>query len=140
MAVNSDIKHQGRVISVSGDMVDVLVESLEACGSCKSKSICGMGDRKEMLLSIEVPVGGIYQTDEIVNVTIKQVMGMKAVFFAYILPFVIVLLSLVFLLQTSVGELFSGLISIGVLVFYYFLLYLLRGKLEKEINFGIEKI
>ena len=135
-----DIKHKGIVVGISQDMVEVMIKAESACTACKAKSVCGMDESEQMVIAIETPCAEAYSLDEEVAVSIKQIMGLKAVLYVYMLPFLIVLLSLIGLLQIGVSELTAGLGALGVLVIYYFLLYLFRSKVEKEINFGIEKI
>lgn len=134
------IQHSGIVVGVSGDFVDVVVKAQPACVGCKAKAVCGMDESDEIVVSVETSYASTYSVDEEVAVSIKKIMGIKAVLYAYILPFLFVLLTLVILLQSGVGELVSGLISLGILLIYYFLLYLLRERLEKEIIFEIEKL
>lgn len=98
-----------------------------------------MGESKEKRLLVETPEAPFFEPDETVDVYIEQIMGMKAVFFAYMLPFLFVMAVLFILLQAGCGELISGTISLGTLGGYYILLYLFRSKLSKEIVFTVKK-
>lgn len=57
-----------------------------------------------------------------------------AMLVAYVVPFVIVLLGLLILLALGVNEGIAGLVSIGLMVPYYVVLYLLRGRLETKVS------
>ena len=67
-------------------------------------------------------------------------MGLKAVFCAYMLPFLLVLTALLILLQTGSREVVAGTVSLCILGIYYLVLYLFRSKLSKEIVFKIKKL
>ena len=66
-------------------------------------------------------------------------MGIKAVYYAYIFPFLFVMAVLLILLQSGCGELTSGLAALGALGLYYVILYLLRDRIAKEITFKVSK-
>ncbi len=80
-----------------------------------------------------------FEKGETVEVVTEQAMGIKAVVWAYVLPFLSVMTALLVLLQAGAGELVSGLTSLGILALYYCVLYLLRHRLEKEITFKVRK-
>jgi sigma-E factor negative regulatory protein RseC len=67
----------------------------------------------------------------------KKSLGGKAVLLAYIIPFIIMMLSLIILTLLNFSELFAGLFSIGILAPYYLVLYLLKNKLSKTFKFTI---
>lgn len=67
-------------------------------------------------------------------------MGIKAVMIAYAYPFLLVFILLLILLQAGVSELIAGVSGLAVLAIYYWVLYCLRSRIEKEIQFTISKI
>lgn len=79
-----------------------------------------------------------YNVGEQVTIYMRQSHGPLAVFFGYILPFMVVLVSLIIMLEMGYGEGTSGLVSLGILVPYYFILYLLRDRLKKKFRFHIQ--
>ncbi len=135
------IRHSGRVLGVSGERVDVLMVSESACASCKVKSACGMSESTEKLVTVCTPYAAAYREGEEVFVSIRQSMGMKAVFYVYMLPFLLVLGALIALIEgAGVREEAAGLAALGVLAVYYGVLWLFRRRIEREISFEIEKI
>ena len=135
------IRHSGRVLGVSGERVDVLMVSESACASCKVKSACGMSESTEKLVTVCAPYAAAYREGEEVFVSIRQSMGMKAVFYVYMLPFLLVLGALIALIEgAGVREEAAGLAALGVLAVYYGVLWLFRRRIEREISFEIEKI
>lgn len=69
----------------------------------------------------------------------EESMGIKAVMLAYFMPTLVVTVLLLFLLEAGTGELYAGVISLLSLVGYYFVIYLIREKLQKQFYFYIEK-
>ena len=67
-------------------------------------------------------------------------MGNKAVVFGYLLPFVLLVTTLLLLTSLSLAEWISGLISLAALIPYYLILYLRREKLSRTFIFTIRKI
>lgn len=75
-----------------------------------------------------------------VTVNFKESSGFTALFWGYILPFILVLFTLIITLEITNNELTAGMLSLIVLVPYYILLYLFRHRLKKVFKFEIEEI
>ena len=135
--MNGIITHPAKVTKVTGATVEVKILAESACASCRVRNKCGMGESREKLLVVEAP---FFEGGEAVEVHTDQVMGLKAVFFAYMLPFLLVLTALLILLQTGSREVVAGTVSLCILGTYYLVLYLFRSKLSKEIVFKIKKL
>jgi len=58
----------------------------------------------------------------------------------YVLPFIVVLLTLIVAQEITGNELTAGLISLAILIPYYAALYLLRHHLKKIFKFEVEEI
>lgn len=117
-------------------LVNIISQS--ACASCHAKGACNSSDIEEK----EIEVSGFsnnYKTGEVVTVVFKQTQGYAAVFWGYGLPFIVVMLTLIVANALSVGELASGLISLGVLIPYYIILYFFRNTFKKVFKFEIEE-
>ncbi|MCC8088825.1 MAG: SoxR reducing system RseC family protein [Rikenellaceae bacterium] len=138
-ADQKSIKHTGKIIAIYGPTIEILMEPQSACAGCKAKSVCGMDEDKGSIIILDDIHAGSYSVGEDVIVSMKQSMGLKAVMYIYMVPFILLLGMVIILLQLGLGELFSGLISLAIVAIYYFILYLHRRKIEKEINFVIEK-
>lgn len=132
------IEHDGivRKITDKNIMVDILVQ--EACASCKVKGACGVSEGKEKTIEVPLP-DQVYKAGEHVRVYMKQSLGFHALFYGYILPFLIVFAILITLMVITENELLAGISSISVLIPYYITLYLLRNSLRKQFSFSIKK-
>ena len=122
------ITHRGVVTEIFPDAIQVTIRSESACGGCRVRKQCAMGESEDKTLAIPSA-----------QASTEQAMGIKAVVWAYVLPFLSVMIALLVLLQAGAGELVSGLTSLGILALYYCVLYLLRHRLEKEITFKVRK-
>jgi sigma-E factor negative regulatory protein RseC len=67
----------------------------------------------------------------------EKTMGNKAVLYAYFLPFVILLTTLIVMLSIFHNEAVAGLTSLAILIPYYFILFLQRDKIKKKFTFRI---
>ncbi len=136
---NGEIWQPGVVVSVTPEKVSVRIIARSACGSCSAKSLCGAGDIAEKIIEVKKP-SGQYKVGEQVVVSMSNGLGARATLFGYLFPFVLLIVSLITLDSLGVAELTNGLFSIGVLVPYFFVLWVLRKKFEKRFVFGIQSM
>jgi len=136
----SAVKHQGVVSKMTDDCIEVSIISMSACSSCHAKSACTISDSKEKSVKVyDKSASEKYSVGESVNVIMKKTKGLEAVLWGYLLPFFVLLVTLVVALNYT-NELRAGLISLGSLVPYYLLLYAFRGKIRQSFSFEIEKL
>lgn len=133
------IEHQGMVEQVTSNWIVVSIMAKSACAHCHLSGSCGLTDSKDKI--IEVPnEGGNYQPGEKVTVWFKESLGFKALFLGYLLPFILMLTILISVLNYTGHEGLAALSGIGILVPYYFIIYLQRDKLRKTFHFHIQKL
>jgi sigma-E factor negative regulatory protein RseC len=133
------ISHEGVIASLSEDRVTVKITSYAACTSCHAKGACNMaGNEEEKLLHILVPDSN-YRIGEKVRVILARSLGFRALFLGYVLPFLLVLTVLLAMTAAGSNELVTGLASLAVLVPYYVGLKLIRGKVDRQFSFFIQK-
>lgn len=138
MGKNSTIEHKGVISEINENAIFVDLSVQSACAACHAKSVCGIDSAQK---TIEVRTDNrSFNIGERVKVVMRESLGMKALFLGYLLPFIVVISTLMILLSAEVSEGFSGLISIIVLVPYYFVLYFFKDRIKREFNFDIEKI
>lgn len=116
----------------------VNIVSQSACSSCHAKGACNSSDSADK----EIEVSGFnknYSPGQAVTVVFKQTQGYAAVFWGYGMPFIVVMFTLIVTNILSVSELLSGLISIGVLIPYYIILYFFRDTFKKVFKFEVEE-
>ncbi|HDP74559.1 MAG TPA: hypothetical protein ENN49_01565 [Bacteroidales bacterium] len=133
------IEHLGRVEAVTATDIRVTIISQSACASCHAKGACTAADVAEKQVVVSKPYHS-YTVGETVKVTLQQSLGFKALFLGYILPLIVLVVSLFVFNAMGLSEPVSGLIALAVLVPYYLLLYLFRKRIEKQFHFDIEKL
>ncbi|MDL2230385.1 SoxR reducing system RseC family protein [Alistipes sp. OttesenSCG-928-L06] len=133
----NQISHEGHVVDVFESGVDVSIIAEAACGSCKMKKACGMDESQEKIITVFTPDAHLFKVGEHVEVLMKQAMGYKAIAIVYVVPVVLVMIALIATVQLGLSEMTAGLASLGFLALYYFVVYLLRDKISREIRFEI---
>jgi sigma-E factor negative regulatory protein RseC len=71
-------------------------------------------------------------------VVMERSTGYLALFLGYILPLIIVIITLIIMAAFNYRELIAGLISIASLLPYYFFLYLFREKINNKFIFSLK--
>lgn len=138
MAASGAIEHKGIVARTEGRNVFVKVLAESACASCKIRPVCS-ADTKEKLIEVadnSVPVN----PGDTVSVLISEKQGFKALFLGYLLPFILVLGSLLLIMSITGDEGMAGLFSILILIPYYLLLALFKKRFKKKFQFRIQKL
>lgn len=132
------ITHQGIVENITDTHVFVRIIQTSACAHCSAKGLCSSADTKEKVIEVTQPHAP-YQVGESVTIIGQTSMGMMAVLVAFFIPFLVLIFSLFISMHVSGGnELLSGLISLGVLIPYYFMVWLNKAKLKKNFSFTIK--
>lgn len=136
MRSESEITHEGIVISSGQGSVTVMISQNVSCAGCHASEICNLNDRSNKILRID----GSYNLEpgSKVIVSVSQSNGYLAVFLGYVMPLIIMVASLIVTAYLSVEELAAGLISLGVTTFYFLVLFLLRKHISKKFSFSLK--
>ena len=140
MAINGNIEHSGRVQRVEKGRVIVAIISNSACGTCRARQACGVSESAEKIIEVETPAAADYAVGEEVVVAVRRQAGLRAVFFAYVVPLVVLIGLLAGLKAAGAEDGVAALASIGGVGVYYLMLWLLREKMAERIRFTIRKI
>lgn len=133
------ISHEGVITALKGETVTVSISSETACAGCHAKGVCTLsGWEEEKLLHIPVRDPD-FNIGEKVRVILDRSLGFRALLLGYVIPFLLVLAVLLALTVAGSHEWVAGLTSLAVLVPYYFGLKLMRGKVERQFSFYIQK-
>lgn len=133
------VVQEGIIDSVSDISVKVRILQVSACSGCHAKGVCSSVDQKERIIDV-LSDGNTYQQGDKVSIYGKRSWGLKAVFWAFFLPFILIVSSLVLLSSVQTSELFVGLLSIAILIPYFIILSLFKYQLKKNFSFTIKKI
>lgn len=138
MPNNSSVEHQGVVEKVDGSQVRVGFVSHSACSGCHARGACSLSDLDSKYVDVNSK-GNDYYVGEKVDILLKQRQGFKALWLGYVLPFIIMVLTLIIVMEVTDREGLAGLAGISALVPYYLGLYIFRDKVKEKFEFIIRK-
>ena len=135
---NQDIfVHAGYISKINNTSVIVTLEQNIHCESCHAKGTCGVSESSTK--EVEVPNSGrFFKINERVDVILKKALGLKAVFWAYVFPFLLMFFTLI-IASNFLKEWLAGLVSLIILVPYYLMLYFFKNTLKKSFKISILK-
>jgi len=135
---NKDIfVHAGIISKINSDSVIVTLEQNIHCESCHVKGTCGVSESSTK--EIEVPNSSdFFKINERVDVILKKALGLKAVFWAYVFPFILMFFTLI-IASSFLKEWLAGVLSLIILVPYYLMLYFLKNTLKSSFKMSILK-
>lgn len=137
----SNIKHLGIVESINGSYLKVRIVQTSACSSCSVKGHCSAAESKEKLIDVYNKDGLDCQVGSQVTISGATSLGMKAVMWAFVFPFVVLLVSLFISMSVTGGdEAVSSLVSLCMLIPYYLILFLYRERFRRTFVFVLESI
>ena len=138
IATESDIRHTGFVKKVTNSSLTVTILSQSACSGCHAEGACNVSDMQNKEVEI-YKFNKNYVPGQQVTVLFRESKGFTALFFGYVLPFLLVLLTLVISVEITQDELFSGLLALAILIPYYTIIYFFRHQFKKVFNFEVEE-
>lgn len=138
--MTNSIKHSGIVESVEDGCVKVKIVQTSACSSCKIAGHCSASESKDKIVEVyDKTLDGLKVGDSVVVIA-SQRTGMLSVLLSSVIPLVILVAVLFFMIPLTENEVLSALTSIGALIPYYLVLYLMRDKIRSKLSFGIETV
>ena len=117
--------------------VAVKIEVKSACSACHAKSMCSVSELSEKVIEA-LPAESLSVGDSVV-VEMEEKFGLKAVFYVFFIPFVL-MASTLFVSANFVSEALAALFSLLVLAPYYLLLAFLKPYFAKRFVFVCRKI
>lgn len=127
------------VKEVTDTSLVVSIINQSACSTCHANGACSVADVQEKEIDI-LPNGKQYKPGDEITVLLKESQGFQALFYGYVLPFLLVLITLIITSAVTNNEFLAGLLSLGILIPYYIILYFLRDNLKKVFKFEVEEI
>ncbi len=136
------IEHEGTVLAVDKDYISVEILNKSACAACHAKAVCGASEESVKVVEIAQDISTLaadYQVGERVNVVMSAAMGTQAIWIAYVVPLLVLMVSILVFSLCGAGEVAMGLGSLGIVAIYYLGVFLFRNKISKIFIFSIEK-
>lgn len=133
-----EIRHSGRIVDIDPAVTKVEIIRSSACSACHAKELCGFSEEEKKI--VEVATSGFQPHnigDEVV-LCMKRSMGMKAVWIAYVIPLIILMVAVLSINAFGFGELATGLGAIAAVAVYYIVILCCRKRLSNEFIFYIK--
>ena len=136
--MNQRISHSGVIESIEEGCVHVRIVQTSACAACKVAGYCNAAESKEKIIDVFCDSVAAYQVGQQVVVSASGQVAVKALLWAFGVPFVLLMAVLLLVLLLTGNEGWAALSALATLVPYYVLLWLLRDKMREQLAFRIE--
>ncbi|MDR0969587.1 MAG: SoxR reducing system RseC family protein [Lentimicrobiaceae bacterium] len=133
------ISHSGEIVKIQDGEACVKIESRAACASCQMSKNCMMSEMVDKFVDVKLDLQKKYVVGQKVAIVITQSQGWLAVFLAYIFPLLLVVSALVTLIFFGVKEGIAAIVSLALLLPYYFILSKFRGKISEKFQFYLKE-
>lgn len=137
--MSNKIKHAGVVDGVEGECVRVRILQSSACSACKVAAHCNASETKEKVIDVMDADASHYQKGDQVMVVADTAVGFRASLYGYLLPLILMVVTLVGVLAATHSEGLAAVSALGILIPYYVLLFLMRNKLRNRLSFTLER-
>ena len=135
--VNNVISHTGKVVNVVGKRIIVALDTNTNCEACNAKAACGVSESNKKEIEVS-NANNHFMLHENVTVVMQKQLGMKAVFWAYLFPFTL-LIAVLFISASFLPQWQAGILALAVLVPYYFTLYATKSWFKKAFEVTVLK-
>jgi len=132
------IEHEGVISKIDNDCIYVSIMQVAACAECHAKTLCSLSESKEKIIEIPFYDGG-FKVGERVIVTGSASVGLMAVFYAFVIPLILIVLVLACVINFIDSETLAVVLAIVSLTVYYGILYLCRDRMKKNFVFTLTK-
>ena len=136
--MGNKISHTGIVENVTEGCVKVRIVQSSACVACKVASHCNAADSKVKIVDVFCCDTSEYSVGQNVIVSASTDVANKALLLGFGIPFLLLICVLLITLRLTNEEGFAALVAVGSLVPYYFIIWLMRDKIQQRISFQIE--
>ena len=133
------IEHSGIIHNIQVKHIQVQIVQMSACSSCHAKGACSASDMDDKLIDVETDRDD-FKVGEPVILYGQSSMGLLAVLLAFVLPFLLMLATLLLLKSYTDNEAISGSIALATMLPYYFVLSRFNNKLKSKLKFHVKKL
>jgi len=131
------VTHPGIVKKVESNRIEIAIMVTSACASCEIKGACSVSDVEEKSVIVDINNNEQYKVGQNVTIEMSQSLGTWAVLLGYVFPFLVLLTGLIIFIELGLDQGIAGILSLALLLPYYFTIYLLREYLGTRFNYNI---
>ena len=136
--MSNRISHSGIIQSITEGCIKVQIVQTSACAACKVASHCNAAESKVKIVDVMCNDVEGYQKGQQVVVWASKDVANRALLLGFGVPFLLLICVLMVALKLSANEGIAALVALGSLVPYYFVLWLMRDKIQKHISFYLD--
>jgi sigma-E factor negative regulatory protein RseC len=118
--------------------VKVRIVQASACAACKVAGHCNAAESKEKIVDVFCCDTAKYETGQEVIVWASKDVANKALLLGFGVPFLLLVGVLMLALRLTSDEGVAALVALGSLVPYYFILWLMRNRIQQRISFQLD--
>jgi Positive regulator of sigma E activity len=136
--MDETIQQEGIIKRIEQGVAYVEILQTSACAGCHAKASCNSSECKTRIIEVSDFTNSFSENEKVFLLS-KSSLGYQAVFYAFVIPFILLFIIIIICLELNLGEPLSALAGIAVLPFYYSALYFFKDKLKKRFAFTIKK-
>lgn len=133
----SVVKQEGIITKITNDTITVALQGNSNCAGCKAKAACGISESNLKEIEVSNSDRPVCVNDK-VNVLLRKDLGLKAVLWAYLFPFIL-MISTLFIGVIFFEEWLAGVLALGILIPYYMLLFVFQDEFRNAFRVTILK-
>lgn len=130
---------EGIIRKIEGDEITVEITKSSACAQCHAKAICLPSNEQHDCITAKNIYNEKFEIGEVVTLTLRTSLGVKAVIIGYLIPFIVLMTTLLICYAITKNELISVLVSLLCTALYYLTLKFRNKKLEEKFAFFVHK-
>jgi positive regulator of sigma E activity len=136
MDSKKEVTHTGLIYEVGKRGIKVRIGIVAGCADCQIKGNCNMADQTEKELSIECDPSP-FRVGQRVKVSLKSTLAKNALFMRYILPFFILITTMIISSAFLNDETTVAIVSISLLTLYYFIFFLFKNRFRTKVKYDV---
>ena len=138
--MSAKISHSGIVASINKGCVQVRILQTSACAACKVAGHCNASESKEKIVDVlNVNDISTLKVGDHVIVTASHDVAKRALLLGFSIPLLVLVTVLLIMLKVFSNEGLAAITALLSLIPYYWVLYLMRDKIQKKMSFFIER-
>ena len=134
---NNIVTHPGIIKKIEGNRIEIAIMVTSGCASCEIKGACTVSDVEEKSVMVTVDNTQSFNINQEIIIEMKQSLGTWAVLLGYVFPFLVIFVGLLIFTNLDMDEGMAGILSLLLLLPYYFTIYSLRKYLGTRFNYNI---
>ena len=129
---------QGTIIKIKDNSVVVQSNCITACAGCEHKTACSLKNIHHKIVEVNVADASMYHIGQEIELYITPKTQAISIFFAYILPLIIVISALLIIKYSTQSDTLSAVGSLFVLTLYYAGLCLSQKWFKQRLTINIK--